>query len=143
MSCPPAPSLSPEELEAKSKLLADITDRVMLLRAVWATTISWEVAREIEAWIRKLQEVAATMPREAVEQALGPHVGLLTQPVQNIAKPQIPQDVQERVLPPSAPSGKYADTRSELYWWRVAPERPREPQRPPGYVPDGLQSLVS
>lgn len=143
MSCPPAPSLSPEELEAKTKLLADIADRIQLARAVWATTISWEVAREIEAWIKKLQEVAATMPHEAAVAALGPHTSLLTQPVQTIAKPQIPQDVQERVLPPSAPSGKYADTRSELYWWRFAPERPREPQRPVGYVPDGLQSLVS
>lgn len=115
----------------------------MLLGAVWANTLSFEVMREAEAWVKKLQEIAATMPREAAENALGSHVGLLTQPVQTIAKPQIPQDLQERVLPPSAPSGKYADTRSELYWWRVAPERPREPQHPPGYLPDGLQSLVS
>lgn len=78
------------------------------------------------------------MPHEAAEHALASHVGFLTQPVQTIAKPQIPESVQERVLPPSMPRVSTRNVVSALYWFRIAPERPREPQHPPGYVPDNL-----
>lgn len=135
--------LAPEEIERRSQFLSDIADRITLMRAVWATTLSFEVAREIELWRAKLQQVAKTIPRELAERALGQHVGYLTRPVQNIVKPSIPERVQERVLPPSMPSGKYADVLSEVYWWQRAPERPRETEHPPGYIPDGLQSWVS
>ena len=54
--------LTAQEIETRSKLLADIADRITLLRAVWATTLSFEVARERDAWLSKLQEIAATMP---------------------------------------------------------------------------------
>ena len=135
--------LAPEEIERRCQFLSNIADRITLMRAVWATTLSFEVAREIELWRAKLQQVAKTIPRELAERALGRHVGYLTHPVQNIVKPSIPERVQERVLPPSMPSGKYADVLSEVYWWQRAPERPRETEHPPGYIPDGLQSWVS
>jgi hypothetical protein len=137
------PVLAPEEIERRSQLLADITDRITLLRAVWATTLSFDVAREIEAWLRKLQETATTVPKEAAERALGRHVGLLTTPVQTISKPQISEKIQELLLPPSAPSLDHADILSQVYWRRFARQQPREPEHPAGYIPDGLQSLVS
>ena len=135
--------LTPEEIEAKSKLIANIADRIMLLRAVWATTLSREVACETEAWLKKLQDIAAEMPHEMAERALGPHVSFLTQPVQTISKPQISERLQERLLPPSMPSGRHSEVLSEFYWSRLSPEQPRQPEHPPGYVPDGLQSWIS
>lgn len=56
--------LTPEEIAERTKLLADIADRIMLLCAAWATTLSFEILREGETWLRKLQQIAATMPRE-------------------------------------------------------------------------------
>ncbi len=137
------PFLTPEQIEARCKLLADIADRVSLLRAVWATTLSFEVSREAETWLQKLQELAAILPREVAERALGIHVGYLDQRVQVVARPQIPERVQEQALPPSMPNGRNADVVAELYWLQFAPPRQREPHHPPGYVPDGLQSWVS
>lgn len=62
---PPVAQLSKDEVESRCKLLSDISDRIMLLRAVWANTLSFEVARETEAWLKKLQDVAETIAREA------------------------------------------------------------------------------
>lgn len=140
---PVAPSLPPEEIERRCKLLAEICGRINLLRSTWATTLSREILCQVEAWIAKLQEIAASVPRDMAEQAVSPHVGFLTHSVQRIAPPQIPEAVQKRCLPPSAPGIDPGNLNSDLYWYLRSPSRPREPERPVGYVPDGLQSWVS
>ena len=136
-------SLTPEETEARCKLLIDIAGRIVLLRSVWTTTLAFEVDREAEAWLARLQQIASTMPREAAEQALGSHCGYLDQAVHTVARPQIAEQLQARLLPPSAPSTDPANIASDLYWYLVSPPPPRKPERPVGYVPDGLQSWVS
>lgn len=74
---PSAPSPpTPEEIERIGKQLLDIAERIVLLRSVWASTLSTEVGREEKCWLAKLQELAKTIPRELAEQALGPHIGL-------------------------------------------------------------------
>ena len=140
---PPAPSLSAEEVERRCKLLTEICERINLLRSTWATTLSREILRQVEAWTSKLQEVAATVPREMAERAVSPHQGFLTHPIQRIATPQISEAVQKRCLPPSAPGIDPGNLNADLYWYLRCPPRPREPERPVGYVPDGLQSWVS
>jgi hypothetical protein len=122
--------LTPGEIDAKSKLLAEIVDRIMVLRAVWANTLSFEVLRETELWLKKLQEVAATIPHEVVENALGSHVGLLTQEVQAVNRPQISERLQKQLLAPSMPGDRFADVDAELYWLRFSPPERREPERP-------------
>jgi hypothetical protein len=139
----PLPSVSPEEIESRCKLLADIADRIAWLRAFRAVNLSFEVAREAENWLSKLQEIAGTIPKEEAERALGRHVGLLTQPVQAISRPQIPERLQERILAPSAPNSRNGEVMSEIYFHLHAYDRAEpQKQRPPNSVPGGLDQFI-
>ena len=144
VSQPVAPSLPPEEIERRSRQLFEIAERIVMLRRAWVTNpFSFEIDQEAEAWLARLQQIASTMPREAAERALGKYSGYLDQPVRTVKRPQIPEQVQELLLPPSAPSGRSAEWKSELYWEVRSMKREPKPVRPVGYVPDGLQSWVS
>ena len=139
---PPVASLSPDEIERRCRLLAEIADRIVLLRALWATTLSFEVTRDAEAWLSKLQEIARTIPEEAAERALGRHAGFLTQAVQPMTKPQIPEALQERLLPPSVPSDWNSAAITELYFTSCGHETNAERHRPANSLPDGLDQFI-
>lgn len=139
-----AHSPSPEEIERAGKQLVEIAERIVLLRRAFVTNpFSFEIDQEAEAYLARLQQIASTIPREAAEQALGQYRGYLDQKVRIVKRPQIPEQVQQLLLPPSAPSAPSAEWKTDLYFEVRSMKREPEPVRPVGYVPDGLQSLVS
>lgn len=138
---PAEADLSPEEVDELADKIAAIADRVVWLRSVWARTLSVEIDREAEVWLVRLKALAKRLPEEVLEAVLGKSIGLLRRTVRNVDKPVISEKVQQRVLPPSAPSLDAVGTWSELYYAFRNPRPPRDPPR--GYVPDGLQALVS
>src|SRR5437588_6543283 len=141
----PEPELSAAEVEELAKKIADIADRIQWLRAYWATTLAPEVDREQEAWRARLIELAArlkTIAPDVLEKVMAGRSHLLTQPLRVATKATIPQRIQEDLLPPSAPSARNAEIMSEVYFYSISPRPRRQPERPPGYLPDGLQSWI-
>lgn len=135
--------LSPDEFEASAEQITAIADRIVRLRAYWARTLSVEVDRESEAWLAKLHEAAKDIPAELLEFILGDRSYLLRQKVRDVRKPSITEKVQLQLIAPSAPALDSVGTWSEVYYAIHQPRRPRPPEHPVGYVPDGLQALVS
>ena len=142
----PQPSdhgLSPDEFEALAEQITAIADRITRLRTYWATTLSVEVDRESEMWLARLHEAAKGLPEELLEFILGDRSYLLRQEVRDVRKPSIAEKVQLQLIAPSAPALDSVGTWSEIYYAIHQPPSPRAPEHPVGYVPDGLQALVS
>lgn len=135
--------LTPDEFEALAEQIAAIADRIVRLRAYWATTLSREVDTEAEMWLAKLHEAAKDLPEELSKFVLGDRYYLLRQKVRDVRKPSITEKVQLQLIAPSAPSLDCVGTWSEIYYMIHEPRRPRVAEHPVGYVPDGLQALVS
>lgn len=138
----PPQARSRDELDSLAEKIVNIADRIRFLRSAWTTTLSLEVDREAELWLARLHEVAKTLPREIVELLLEDRAYLIHQRARDFSKPSISRDVQLRVMAPSAPSVDLTGTMSEVYY-AVHQARAPRPGHPPGYVPDGLQALVS
>jgi hypothetical protein len=101
-----------------------------------------EVDEQAERCLARLQELAKKIPTDLAEVALGSNASLLTQKVGEVRKPQVSQDIQLTVLPPSAPSLDQSGAWSDLYYALTQPRSPRPLQHAPGYVPDGLQQFL-
>jgi hypothetical protein len=139
---PTPPARSPAGLDALADLITDVADRIIRLRRFWATTLAPEVDRESERWLTKLHELAKGLPREIVDLILEDRAYLMHQQPRDVSKPAISQDIQQSLIAPSAPSIDMTGTWSEVYFGIHQPQRPRAPQHPPGYVPDGLQQFL-
>lgn len=133
---------SPADLDALADKICDVADRIIRLRRFWATTLAPEVDRESEVWLGKLHELAKNLPREIVDLLLEDRAYLMLQQPRNVTKPAISQDIQQRLIAPSAPSLDMTGTWSEVYFGIHQARRSRAPQHPPGYLPDGLQQFL-
>jgi hypothetical protein len=140
-AAPTTQDLSPEEAESIAATIATLGERIVELRSFWARTLSLEVEQQAEACLTRLQQLATQIPRDLAEVALGSHASLLTQKTRDVKKPQVSQDIQLNVLPPSVPSLDVTGTWTDLYYAFANPRQPR-PQHPAGYVPDGLQQFL-
>ncbi len=142
---PADPAADPAVVEDLVAEVKATVDHVLFLKAVWATSLSQDVGRQIEAWLRKLQNLASKLRalagNELVEETMAGHVYLLSSLVRNLSR-YIPQQLQESILPPSVPNSA-TPWNADVYWMIREPRRTPEPERPAGYVADGLQNLVA
>jgi hypothetical protein len=109
--------------------LTAIRERLFWLQAVWANTLSPDIAREADRYrelFRELAEQLRKLDPGAVDRLIAGHEALLlAEPSSH--KPTIPSAAQ-----------RWFDLTCEL-----RSERRQAPMpKPVGYVPDGLQSLV-
>jgi hypothetical protein len=109
--------------------LTAIRERLFWVQAVWANTLSPDVAREADRYrelFRELSEQLRKLDPDAVDRLIAGHEALLlAEPTP--PKPTIPSDAQ-----------RWFDLMCELRGQR----RQAPMARPVGYVPDGLQSFV-
>jgi hypothetical protein len=142
----PEPAWSPSEsAENVTAKIMDIIDRFFWLKAFWATTLSPEVDREIEAWRARVQRLAAKLKiidPGAHDLAFAGNENLLA-PLRDMRKPTIPESLQQSLIAPSAPNMRDASWRSDIYWAIYEPPVIRKPPLPEGHLPDGLQSFIS
>jgi len=95
-SVPTPPELSESAIELTAKI-ADIIDRILWLRAYWATTLAPEVDRECEAWRARLQRLASKLEISTppLTNLLSPVNIHLLAPLRDMTKPTIPQNLQQ------------------------------------------------
>lgn len=142
----PEPRPSAAEIEKAASEIGEIVDRILLLRSVWATTLSNDVAQQESAWHHKLQLLATKLKAVApdvLEQAMSGQSYLLTQPVREYHKPTMTQQIQERFMPSSVPSSISAQIACEFERMIERARHPVVEQRDPSYLPDGLQALIA
>ena len=121
------PEDSPDSLVAR---LTEIRDRLFWLQAVWANTLSPDVAREADRYrelFRELAEQLRKLDPDAIDRLIAGHEALLLCDP-SPPKPTIPRDAQ-----------RWFDLTCELRGERRQAPMPK----PVGYVPDGLQSLLA
>ncbi len=141
----PGPQLSAIEINELARQISDIADRIIWLRAYWSTTLSDSVAREESAWHARLLELAGKLKAvapDALEAAMDGQDYLLSQPVRECRKKSIATQVQERVMPSSAPSSMAAQINSDFYAMLERAHRPVIEQRNPNHLADGLDQFL-
>jgi len=118
-------------LNARDDLIARLTalrERLFWLQAVWATTLSHDVAIEADFYRKVFHDLADELRKidtDAVEALIVGHEALLL--AEPTTKPTIPLAAQ-----------RWHELAGEA---RSAPAVPQKPKRD-DYVPDGLQHLV-
>lgn len=108
--------------------LTAIRERLFWLAACFATTLSWDLAYEADAWRLRFNELADELrklaPDELERITAGYESVLFSEPVR---RPSIPLAAQE-----------WHDIAAEV---RSEHNQPQQP-KPVGYLPDGLQRFV-
>lgn len=119
----------PDSAEGLVTRLTAIRERLFWLAAVYATTLSHDVAMEADNYRRLFRELGGklkTMDAQAYDELVAGHeVLLLSDP--GPVKQTIPAELQERV---------------ELMWELKAKPTPIPVLKPAGYVADGLQCFL-
>ena len=119
----------PDSAEGLVIRLTAIRERLFWLAAVYATTLSSDVAIEADAYrklFRELGERLKTIDAQSYEKLVAGHEALLLSDPGPV-KGKIPLQLQERV---------------ELIWELQARPKPQPTQTPPNHIPDGLQCLL-
>jgi hypothetical protein len=122
----PAPDDSVESLVAR---LTAIRERIWMLQAVFATSLSQETAIAANGYLALFQTIAEQLRAKdpsALESLVRGHESLLQAPALPI-RPSIPLSTQQFV---------------QMRWEAMTQPTRRPPKQPSGYVPDGLQSFL-
>lgn len=123
--------LTPEQIAIAENLIARLTairERLFLLQAVWATTLSHDVVVEADQYRRVFHDLAAELRKidpDAVDGLIAGHEALLL--AEPTSKPTIPLAAQ-----------RWHELALEARSERTVPAKAKSE----AYVPDGLQSLV-
>ena len=122
----PIPDDSVESLVAR---LTAIRERIWMLQAVFATSLSQETAIAANGYLALFQTIAEQLRAKdpsALESLVRGHESLLQAPALPI-RPTIPLSTQQFV---------------QMRWEAMTQPTRRAPKQPSGYVPDGLQSFL-
>lgn len=123
----PQPDEKPDTADILQRLLA-IRDRLFWLHAVWATTLSPDVAYQADQYRELFRELAEVLRKEdagALDRIVTGHESLLLS--EPMKRPTVPLAAQQ--------------------WHEIVGEVRNERSRPPtprsaGYIPDGLERFV-
>lgn len=120
--------LSNPTVDGLVEQLTAIRQRLFWLAACFATSLSWDVAYESDAWRERFRALADQLREHdpaALERITQGYEALLY--AEPVRRPTVPLRAQEDF-----------ELVSQLRYERRKPPQPK----PPGYIPDGLQRFV-